>query len=64
MNPSSRKEIKIMTYTEKELKEWFETMKDKYPNSKTAEYLESVKFMMFDKYSHDTLENFKKELTK
>lgn len=52
-----------MTYTEKEIKEWFETMKDKYPNSKTAEYLESVKFMMFDKYSHDTLKNFKKELT-
>ena len=59
-----RKEIKIMTYTEKEIKEWFETMKDKYPHSRITEHLESIELMMFDKYSNDTLKNFKKGLTK
>ena len=37
-----------MTYTDDELKEWFKIMKNKYPNSKMYEHLESVEFEMFN----------------
>jgi hypothetical protein len=37
------------TYTENEIKEWFDKMKKKYPNSGIFEQLESVEFMMFNK---------------
>ena len=41
------------TYTENEIKEWFEKMKKRYPNSKIWEHLHMVEFMMFNK-SYDT----------
>ena len=39
----------MQTYTENEIKEWFNEMKKKYPNSNTLEHLKAVEFMMFDK---------------
>ena len=51
----------MTTYTEAEIKEWFETMKNKYPNSKILDHLEAVEFMMFNKDydSANCLENIK-----
>ncbi len=37
------------TYTEEEIKKWFEIMMAKYPNSNILQDLENVKSMMFDK---------------
>lgn len=37
-------------YTEKELKEWFEMMIKKYPNSVMEQHLISVRDEMFDKW--------------
>lgn len=39
----------MKTYTENELKKWFEVMKKRYPNSPTQCHLEQVELMMFDK---------------
>ena len=50
-----------MTYTEKEIKTWFNNMKHKYPNSNTLKHLESIEFMMFNKNSNDNLKEIKKE---
>lgn len=51
------------TYTENEIKEWFNKMKKKYPNSNTFQHLEAVEFMMFNKAfdTTDYLEKIKKE---
>ena len=38
----------MKTYTEKQIKEWFDKMKKKYPNSNIHESLEAVEFMMFN----------------
>lgn len=43
----------MMTYTEQEIKDWFEKMKKKYPNSNTFQHLESVEYMMFNKTFSD-----------
>lgn len=50
------------TYTENEIKEWFNRMKKKYPNSITFQHLEAVEFMMFNKVFGTTncLEKIKK----
>jgi len=39
----------MKTYTENEIREWFNKMKDKYNNSNTLKHLEAVEYMMFDK---------------
>lgn len=49
----------MKTYTEEEIKKWFEVMKNKYPNSKMFEHLTSVEFMMFNKEGRDRLEKIK-----
>ena len=43
----------MTTYTENEIKEWFNEMKKKYPNSGILQHLEAVEFMMFDKTYDD-----------
>lgn len=43
----------MKTYTENEIKGWFNEMKKKYPNSGTLKHLEAVEFMMFDKTYDD-----------
>jgi len=51
----------MRTYTEKQIKEWFELMKVKYPNSNFYEHLESVEMEMFhDFYSENNLKNILK----
>lgn len=51
-----------MTYTENEIKEWFELMIKEYPNSALAVTLTSIEFMMFnEKYSNDTLKKVLKK---
>lgn len=37
----------MRTYTEEDIKKYFDTMIKKYPNSKTKEHFEMVKFIMF-----------------
>jgi hypothetical protein len=51
----------MKTYTEDEIKEWFDKMKKKYPNCSTLNHLEMVEFMMFNKTFgiSDCLENIK-----
>lgn len=49
----------MKTYTENEIKEWFEEMEKRYPNSNMLEHLKAVEFMMFNK-SWDSLEKSKK----
>lgn len=50
----------MKTYTENEIKEWFNEMKKKYPDSGTLNHLEAVEFMMFDKFfDTDCLEKIK-----
>lgn len=43
----------MKTYTENEIKEWFNKMKKKYPNSGTLKHLEAVEYMMFNKVFDD-----------
>ena len=43
----------MKTYTENEIKEWFNEMKKKYPNSGTLEHLKAVEYMMFNKIFDD-----------
>ena len=43
----------MKTYTENEIKEWFNKMKKKYPNSGTLKHLEAIEFMMFNKTFSD-----------
>ena len=38
----------MKTYTENEIKEWFNEKKKKYPNSGILKHLEAVEFMMFN----------------
>ncbi len=51
----------MKTYTENEIKEWFNEMKKRYPNSNIFKHLESVEYMMFDKTfnTKDCLEKIK-----
>lgn len=53
----------MKTYTEEEIKEWFNKMKEKYPNSHTLEHLEAVEYMMFNGIfdEEDCLESAKKK---
>lgn len=53
----------MRTYTEEEIKKWFETMKHKYPNSNTFDHLTSVEYMMFNETFGDSncLKKIKKE---
>lgn len=53
----------MRTYTEEEIKKWFETMKRKYPNSNTFDHLTSVEHMMFNETFGDSncLKKIKKE---
>lgn len=53
----------MKTYTENEIRAWFEEMKNKYPNSNTQKYLEAVEFMMFNKTfsDRDYLEKIKEK---
>jgi len=44
----------MRTYTEEEIKKWFETMKQKYPNSNTFDHLTSVEYMMFNETFGDS----------
>ena len=39
----------MKTYTENEIKEWFNEMKKKYPNSGAFEQLKAVEYRMFNK---------------
>lgn len=49
-------------YTEKELKDWFEMMIKKYPNSVLEQHLTSVRECMLGKWSNDALnEVYKKD---
>ena len=41
-------------YTEKEIKQWFDKMKKKYPNSGILQHLEAVEYMMFSKVFDDS----------
>jgi hypothetical protein len=43
----------MKAYTEEEIKNWFETMKRKYPNSNAVNHLAFVEYMMFN----ETCEN-------
>jgi hypothetical protein len=61
---SKRKgDTKMRTYTEEEIKKWFETMKRKYPNSNAFDHLTSVEYMMFNETFGDSncLKKIKKE---
>lgn len=50
-----------MTYTDKEVKKWFEEMKKKYPNSNLYNHLVSIESFMFDDFhKKDNLERIKK----
>ena len=51
----------MKTYTENEIKEWFNIMKEKYPNSMAFQHLRSVEYMMFNKTfdDRDCLEKIK-----
>ena len=51
----------MKTYTEEEIKKWFEEMKKRYPNSNMFQHLESIEFMMFNK-SYDSLEKTTKRI--
>lgn len=49
-----------MTYTDKEVKKWFEEMKKKYPNSNLYKHLVSIESFMFDDFhKKDNLERIK-----
>lgn len=52
-----------MTYTEEEIKEWFNEMKKKYPNGNLFQHLEAVEYMMFNKTfdDRDCLEKIKEK---
>lgn len=51
----------MKTYTENEIKEWFDKMKKKYPNSGLFQHLEAVEYIMFNKTfdDRDCLEKIK-----
>lgn len=53
----------MKTYTEEEIKKWFETMKRKYPNSNIFNHLICVEHMMFNETFGDSncLKKIKKE---
>ena len=51
-----------ITYTEKEIKAWFETMKKKYPHSNMEQHLNMVQALMFEEYCGR--DNLKKVLDK
>lgn len=53
----------MKTYTEQQIKDWFDAMIKKYPNSNFEQYLISVKNHMFsndDLTRRNNLENFLK----
>ena len=57
------------TYTEKELKQWFQAMMKRYRDCPTEEHLQHVYAFMFDDFwkSHNLevfVKNLKKDLTK
>ena len=51
-----------ITYTEKEIKAWFETMKKRYSHSNMEQHLSMVQALMFEKYCDK--DNLKKVLDK
>lgn len=52
----------MKTYTEEEIKKWFDLMKNKYPHSVTLEHLRSVENMMFGRtIFNDSLEKIIKK---
>ena len=53
----------MRTYTEEEIKKWFETMKQEYPNSNTLQHLVAVERMMFNETfgAADCLKNIKEK---
>ncbi len=53
----------MKTYTEDEIKVWFDEKKKKYPNSVTLKHLEAIEFMMFNKSfgDRDCLEKIKEK---
>ena len=51
-----------VTYTEQEIKTWFEIMKKKYPHSPMEEHLSLVQMEMFDPFCEEN--NIKKVLDK
>ena len=53
---------KEITYTEQELKNWFEEMKKKYPHSMAEEHLRFVEMNMFDHWNEEN--NLKNVLDK
>ena len=50
--------------TEKELREWFKTMKEKYPHSATYEHIKSVENLMFSEFRKEWGDNLRFEETK
>lgn len=48
------KTVEIKTFSEKEIKQWFDKMKKKYPNSDILQHLEAVEYMMFNKVFDDS----------
>lgn len=48
------------TYTEAEVKAWFDAMIHRYRNSIAREHLEYVEFSMFSPYSPDTIDEWLK----
>ena len=52
-----------MTYTEEEIKEWFNEMKKKYPNGNLFQCLETLEYVMFNKTfdDRDCLEKIKEK---
>lgn len=55
----------MKTYTEEEIKKWFDLMKNKYPHSVTLEHLNAIERMMFDRtFMDNSLEKYKKVLDK
>jgi len=53
---------KEITYTEQELKNWFEEMKKKYPHSMAEEHFRFVEMNMFDHWNEEN--NLKNVLDK
>ena len=53
----------MRTYTEEEIKKWFEAMKQKYPNSNAFDHLVFVERLMFNEAlgDSDCLKKVKKE---
>jgi hypothetical protein len=51
---------KMKTYTEEEIKKWFDVMMKKYPNSAFNDQLQSVKDEMFPPKFYDDINSLEK----